>query len=123
MPEHLLNLRLEAGTLSESHDSIQGKPNNMDDVIKGLTCDYCDMTFKTQAMVIYHQAMFCVGKMTEETEERSDSKEENYKDHNMSLEDSTEDVTSDGTIRNKEKTPQVQNLRAKVWGGTHDDNN
>lgn len=116
MPEHLLNIRLDENNPSENVEPVQGVPNNMNDVIKDLTCDICNMTFKTQAMVIYHKAAFCVGNTTESVE-RPQSEAGSYKDHILSvtsLKGSDLDVTSDGTIKKDGYVSTPENLNVKV---------
>lgn len=73
MPEHLINFQIDdeisPSRATEEVDDVKFQKN-----IKMWTCDLCEMTFKTKAMLIYHKAAFCVGEIgdsmleTEKTE-------------------------------------------------------
>ena len=107
MPEHILNLHIEEFQPEEKKVFGNTVEDVTNDAVKLFTCDVCDMTFKTQAMAIYHKAVFCVGSTQEDIVRSPDPEVDSYTDHVMSvtplkeviLHDYDTDATSDGTTR------------------------
>ncbi|XP_052773523.1 uncharacterized protein LOC128212226 [Mya arenaria] len=59
MPEHLINFRDKADEPPSPDVGVSRGGNEH-------ICSTCDMTFKTRAQMIYHQAAFCIGKSLDE---------------------------------------------------------